>query len=397
MTIMATKKGRGGRAAPGAQPAGRGSANEDPRGLRGDPHVTTAPLNTDREAVEQAAARAHAALVTSERRFSEAQQLAGIGVWEWNVETGETWWSPVLYRLWGLQSAETPPPRSALPVHPDDREAYDRAFAAARRGGELKAEWRVILEDGSIRWLAETGRMERLQGGQHMLGVTQDITQRKQTETRLTLLLGELQHRARNLLGVVRSVVRRTVKNATTIEDLAAHLEGRLSTLARTQGVLSRDGSAAVELEELVRDELVAVAAREEQLTVRGPLVRLRRQAAETVALALHELTTNAVKYGALSEPAGSVSVTWRIVDGPQGKRLSLTWKEGGVRALDTQPARSGFGRELIEKGLPYELGADTSLEFARGGVRATIELPLTDRVAVLPANGSPWGEEQEA
>jgi two-component system CheB/CheR fusion protein len=393
---MATRKGQGDRGGRRGQAAQRRAANEDAQAARSEPHVTKAPLNTARENLEVSAARAEAALRVSERRFSEAQLLAGIGVWEWNLDTDEAWWSPVVYQLWGLPPAETPPIET-LPLNPEDRDSYEQAIAQARSDGELNVEWRVALSDGSVRWLAAIGRMERLEGGRRMLGITQDITRRKQIESRLTLLLGELQHRARNLLGVVRSVVHRTVKTATTVEELAAHLEGRLATLARTQSVLSRDGSATVELEEIVRDEMVAVAVREEQLTIRGPLVRLKREAAETLALALHELTTNAVKYGALSEPAGRLSVSWRVVDAASGKRLSLAWKEDGVRALDTRPSRSGFGRELIEKGLPFELGAETSLEFARGGVRASIELPLTDRVADFPVGEADEPQEREA
>lgn len=103
--------------------------------------------------------------------------------------------------------------------------------------------------------------------------------------------------------------------------------------------------------------------------------------------LALHELTTNAVKYGALSEPNGRLAVRWRRVNTAKGRQLVLEWRETGVRALDLSPSRSGFGRELIERGLPYELGASTSLEFTRGGVRASIELPLTDRIADLDAS----------
>ncbi|MFL5295828.1 MAG: CheR family methyltransferase [Phenylobacterium sp.] len=337
--------------------------------------------------------KAEEALRISERRFGEAQQLAGVGAWEWNLDTDETWWSPVVYRLWGLAPSDAPPPPEARPVHGEDRAAYDAALRHAHETGELNVEWRVIQPDGAIRWLAETGRMEGSDGRRRMLGMTQDITARKQSETRLTLLLGELQHRVRNILGVVRSIVDRTVKSATSIDELAAHLDGRLDTLARTQGVFTRTGVAAVDLEEIIREEMVSVAAREDQLTIEGPPIRLRREAAETFALALHELTTNAVKYGALSEPAGKLSVTWRALNTSRGRKLAVEWRESGVRALDVKPARSGFGRELIERGLPYELGATTALEFGRGGVRALIELPLTDRIADLePADARESG-----
>ena len=340
-------------------------------------------------------ARAEAALKLSERRFVDAQQLAGIGVWELNLDTGETWWSPVVYQLWGLAPGETPPRLADRRFHPDDREIYEAALERARETGEIDVEWRVLAPDGSVRWLAECGRLEPGEGGRRMLGVTQDVTQRKQTETRLTLLLGELQHRVRNILGVVRSIVARTVRSAGSLEELAAALDGRLATLARTQAVFTR-GAGSVELEDLLRDEMVAVAAREEQYSLEGPAVRLRREAAEALALALHELTTNAIKYGALSEPEGRLSVRWKVMNTRAGRRLSLEWRERGVRALSLNPSHNGFGRELIEEGLPFELGASTSLEFAPGGVRASIELPLSGGAAArAPADPEERSDER--
>jgi two-component system CheB/CheR fusion protein len=329
------------------------------------------------------AARAEAALRASERRFAEAQQLAGIGVWEWNLDTDARWWSAGACQLWGV-AEDAPSLDRLMRVHPDDRKQVVEDQERARRTGELDHEWRVLRPDGSVRWLAATGRIEANPGGRRMLGVIQDVTERKQTETRLKMLLGELQHRVRNILSVIRSIVDRSVRSSSGLEELAAHLSGRLDSMARTQGVFTRTGDPAVELEELIRDELVAVAARDEQFSLEGPQLRLRRGAAETLALAIHELTTNAVKYGALSEPAGRVDVSWRVFDPGSGARLSLEWRESGVRALNLTPSHSGFGRELIERGLPFELDASTSLEFARGGVRARIEAPLDDKIADL-------------
>jgi two-component system CheB/CheR fusion protein len=116
---------------------------------------------------------------------------------------------------------------------------------------------------------------------------------------------------------------------------------------------------------------------------VKGPPVSLRQGAAEIFALAVHELATNAVKYGALAHPRGKVSIEWRVFNTSDGPRLSLEWRERGVPAMDAANDRAGFGRILIEQGLPYELGAATALEFARGGVRAIIELPLSEKNAV--------------
>jgi two-component sensor histidine kinase len=118
--------------------------------------------------------------------------------------------------------------------------------------------------------------------------------------------------------------------------------------------------------------------------------VRLREGAAETFALAIHELTTNALKYGALSLPKGRLSVSWRVLNTHAGAKLSLTWKEEGVPLVNLDPSRNGFGRELIEQGLPYELGASTSLDFRAGGLHASIEAPLNEKTALLESSEDP-------
>ena len=210
-----------------------------------------------------------------------------------------------------------------------------------------------------------------------------DITQRKRDEARQRLLISELQHRVKNILAVVRSITSRTVERSEGLEDFAAHFDGRLRALARTQAVLARHADAEFDLDEMVREELLSHAAHDgDHIEIDGPSVRLRQKAAEIFALALHELATNAVKYGALSSPSGSVSVTWRIMTTSAGPWLSFEWREAGVAVVDPSPGRTGFGRDLIERGLPYDLaGAVTSIDFAPGGVQCRIELPL-DRYA---------------
>jgi two-component sensor histidine kinase len=259
-------------------------------------------------------------------------------------------------------------------------------------GGDRPPRLVVALQDGGrlaarpaapVTGPADDDRVRRLEAE---LQMARDLLQARDAELKsareeLQTLNGDLkillQRRVRNILAAVRSLVARTLRTSDNLDDFASHLDGRLETLARTQGVVTRSAEGGIDLEELVRDEMLAVAAREEQLEIAGPLVELRPDAGETFALALHELATNAVKYGALSTPNGRISVTWRIFNTSAGPRLSLEWRESGVPALDTSPTRSGFGRELIERGLPAELGAATSLEFARGGVLAILELPL--------------------
>jgi two-component system CheB/CheR fusion protein len=192
----------------------------------------------------------------------------------------------------------------------------------------------------------------------------------------------------KNVLAVVRSIANRTMEASETIEEFAAHFEGRIRALARTQSVLSRHATGEIELEEIVREELLSHACHDgEQIEVVGPPIRLRQKAAEVMALALHELSTNAVKYGALAVQTGRISVKWRTMNTSEGLRLSLLWRESGVPLIDSTPSRTGFGRDLIERGLPYDLGAATALEFAPGGVRCLIELPIPEGSLLVEAS----------
>ena len=194
-------------------------------------------------------------------------------------------------------------------------------------------------------------------------------------ERRGELLRSELQHRVRNVLAIVRSVARRTAQTSETAESYAMHMEGRLGAIARAQAMMLRDPAHGVDLEEMITGELLAQAAREDQqISLSGPPIRLRDKVAATMALAMHELAVNAVKYGALSSPQGRIAGSWRVYT---GLALQIEWQEMGGPAPCAAIGRSGFGTELIERMLAYELDAKGSLTFASEGVCCDIILPL--------------------
>ncbi|MBV9064178.1 MAG: PAS domain-containing protein, partial [Methylobacteriaceae bacterium] len=208
-----------------------------------------------------------------------------------------------------------------------------------------------------------------------------DVTPLTRAEERQKMLLAELQHRVRNTLSVVRSIARRTAETSATVDDFAAHLEGRLAALARVQASVTRDPASGVNLASLVAEELVAHAAHEgEQATISGPPINLRPKAAETFALAVHELSANAVKYGALSSTNGRVRIDWKIKQADGASTLVFDWTETGGPPVDGKPKRRGFGTELLEQTLSYELKAATSMKFNGHGLACTIELPLNER-----------------
>ena len=215
-----------------------------------------------------------------------------------------------------------------------------------------------------------------------------DVTAITRAEERQRLLLAELQHRVRNTLGVVRSIARRSAETASSVEDYASHLDGRLNAFARTQAMVTRDPEGGVDLEYLVVEELLGYNAREgEQLRVSGPLVRFQPKAAETFALAVHELATNAIKYGALSQPTGRVDVSWRVNDAADPTELIFDWRERGGPSIEP-PQRKGFGSELLERTLAFELKGRTTLAYNGTGLHCTIAIPLNRRVVHTPAVG---------
>ncbi len=282
-----------------------------------------------------------------------------------------------------------------------DRAVLDRLRADLAAGEPFHGEAVNYRKDGStylISWLItamhdEAGRIT------NWIAVQRDITELRQKEVRLreadvhhTLLLSELQQRVRDALAVVRSIARRTDDTSQTAEDFAAHLDGRLGAFSRVLGVITRDPAAGISLESLVAEELLAYVAREgEQASISGPEILLQPKAAETFGLALHELATNAIKYGALTSPRGRVTVRWWVEsDGAEDEpRLEFDWSETGGEPV-LPPQTSGFGMNLLENTLPHALGAETVIAFTPQGLTCRITIPLTTRLVQAPEGYRP-------
>jgi two-component sensor histidine kinase len=184
--------------------------------------------------------------------------------------------------------------------------------------------------------------------------------------------LFEHRRQMRGLLAIIRAIIRRTARANQSAEEYAGLLEGRLGALARVQDMLMRVPDAGADLMELASGEFLAQGVPEERVSLVGPSVPLSGNVAASLALALHELTTNAIKFGALSTAQGRVSVAWS--EDERDGFLRLEWREAGVPILLTAPRAHGFGVELLENTLPYQLGARTSVEFAPGGLACVIE-----------------------
>jgi two-component system, chemotaxis family, CheB/CheR fusion protein len=200
-----------------------------------------------------------------------------------------------------------------------------------------------------------------------------DVTSLTQSEARQRILIGELQHRTRNLLAVVQSVAHQTIGRGGSLDGFTS----RLAALGRVQSLVGGRLQERIDLGDIVRLELHAIGAPASRVSVAGPSITLGFELLQTVGLALHELATNALKHGALKEENGRIDISWQILrDGGDDSTLMFDWKESGVANLQ-QPSRRGFGTELIEKALRFTLRAAPELRFGDDGVWCHIEMPL--------------------
>ncbi|WP_210528749.1 PAS domain-containing protein [Rubellimicrobium arenae] len=320
-------------------------------------------------------------LAEREERLALALAAADLSTWDWDMVTGRLNWSEGHYRLLGYAPGEIVPSYEAWAtrVHPDDLPDVETRITQARETQtSYEAEFRVLAEAGPVRWCRARARFHYDEAGHpiRMIGVMQDITAAKLAEKQERVLLAELQHRVRNTLSMVRSIVRRSAATATSKDSFATHLDGRVTALGRVQAAITRASGTGVDLETLLRDEMQGAAVSEDRLRLAGPPVRLPNRMVELMALTVHELTTNAIKYGALAAPDGMIAVEWTL-EGAGPPRLSLRWSETGRVARRPASRRRGFGTELLERMLPYSLGAQTRVDLRPDGLLCEIELPL--------------------
>ncbi len=273
--------------------------------------------------------------------------------------------------------------------HPDDREAVREAWNGAVAENSFQGEFRIRQgEGGAYRWFKTRALPVRNEDGtgSEWIATSTDIHDLRGLQERQDVLVAELQHRTRNLLGVVRQMAQRTLRSSTGLADFRERFRDRIEALARVQGLLSRLSELdRVTFGELVRTEFKALGVEPGQdghVVIEGPAgVRLRSTTVQTLAMALHELATNALKYGALRQPDARLAVRWRVEAEPDGQpRLHVDWRETGVEmpAAGVQAQGSGQGRELIERALPYQLSATTTYTFEKDGVHCTISMPVS-------------------
>ncbi len=203
---------------------------------------------------------------------------------------------------------------------------------------------------------------------------------------RETALGNEVQHRIRNMLAVIRSLLGRTLDAGSSPEEFADHFRGRLDAIARYQVGAGEGQRRTVDLEDVIRDELLPTRCLDTPACViAGPAIAVEGDAIEPIALAVHELATNAFKFGALSGDGGTLDIGWSLVDDADGAVVHFRWSESGAPVIAAKADAYGFGRQFIEEALPYQLGASTSFDLRPDGFVCTIVLPVQPGVPAGP------------
>lgn len=329
---------------------------------------------TERVKAEEAA-RHH------EERLREFGEASSDVLWIRDAQTLQwEYLSPAFDKIYGISRLDAlrgDNYRSWLDlVFAEDRQLASDSIGRVREGERVTFEYRIVRpQDGQTRWMRNTDFPMRDAAGRvvRVGGVGSDITALKEAEEHQRLLHAELQHRVRNTLSMIRSIARRSRLGSDSVDDYAMNVEGRIDAFARVQSAVTRDPQAGVDLAILVAEEMRAASVREgEGLRVSGPPLRLRPRAAETMALVVHELATNAIKHGALAGGTGSIEVYWTET----ADELQFSWRERDV-AAPPSPRRRGLGTEILEHTVPYEFGGTTRLDFTPHGVEFEMRLPL--------------------
>ncbi len=332
-------------------------------------------------------ASSNALLLQSERRRTMALAAGQMGSWDYDVAKTDLQCDEGQYRILGVDPATYSITVDSVRklVNPDDYRGLQAAVRTLSKDDTtFQSEFRIRRLDGELRWCMGTatatfddqGRVTRVGG------VIVDITDRKQAEDRQALLAREVDHRARNALAIIQAIVRLT--RARTIAEYKSTVEGRIMALARAHTLLSESRWRGADFDTLVADELAPYRAEHgDRIVTIGPPVSLQPITAQTLALSLHELATNAAKYGALSNNEGTLAVNWELRAG----RLAVLWRESGVR-LGEPLATQGFGLKLISTSVEQQLGGKANFEWTPAGLRCDIVVPLRE-AAIAPGEAS--------
>lgn len=343
----------------------------------------------ERRVVERTAEleRSAARLRESEQRRSLALAAGQMGSWDWDFATSTFSWDDGQCRIFGVDPGKFSPTSANFYglIHPEDLDEFRAAFQKMTQDGIAQQfQFRIRRPDGETRWCLmsaaasfdERNRLARISG------VSFDITRQRENEERQSLLAREVDHRAKNALTLVQAVLRLT--RADDMPGYVSAVEGRIRALSQAHNLLADARWQGARLGQLVEDELAPYRkATDRRLNVSGPDIMLAPAVAQSLALTLHELATNAAKYGALSSETGALKVSWRL---HPGGMLGIEWREEGGPKV-TAPKKKGFGTRILFASVEQQLNGKAELDWQEAGLRCNLSIPLDKAMAGTPAN----------
>jgi len=279
--------------------------------------------------------------------------------------------------------------------HPDHLDRVVAKFCTALRTGEpWEDTFPLRGRDGQFRWFLSRAMPIRDEEGQiiRWFGTNTDITERKEAEQQLRFVMAELNHRVKNTLATIDAVAHQTIRHSASLEEFQTAFSQRLRAFGQAHSLLTQTHWEGASLYDLIQRELRARCGHDGQMDIHGPMVVLRPKAALALHMVIHELCTNAAKYGALCSDAGKVKIEWTLKPGLRHEELHLNWCESGGPPVST-PTKRGFGSRVLESTIAYELEGKLELEFRRAGLVCVIVFPLREESGYGRAAAGPEGK----
>lgn len=302
-----------------------------------------------------------------------ALTLSKTASWQLDIASGQLEWGGAYLDVWGndVDHAVMTLDAAMNRIHPDDRQSVQDAIEIAQSddGRGYEVDFRIVLPSGEIRWLAGRGNWVQLRDRETLTGINFDITDNVRQQEEKQLLTRELHHRLRNLFSTLQSIMALTKKSATSIDDYVDRIEGRLRALNRAQQILLDTNFMTGSLAALVKD----LAESYPGVSWEGKDITLPENAMVSLSLILHELATNAAKYGALVQPGGTVKIHWSCEDG----QINFVWNEEGEDIPEAVPDRAGFGSSLIDHSIKRNLRGEIRREWDKPGLRCALSFPV--------------------
>jgi PAS domain S-box-containing protein len=335
-------------------------------------------FSIERARIEAARLAAAEELRHSEQRFKTMSEHAPVMIWMSDATGRCEHLNRRLREFWGVPEQDVPTFDWSSTIHPGDCDRIIGGMIEATRSARaisLKGRYRSAT--GTWHWLETSAQPRFSVDGRFlgMIGVNVDVTQHEEMEKQRDMMFAELNHRVKNTLAVVQAIAHQSLSGPARTPEVMNYLS-RISALAKAHNILTRSNWEATPLMQLATSTLAATANERASFDFHGPNILLSPKQTLAIAMALHELHTNAMKYGSLARQTGMVRLTWEASGEASDRHLKLVWREeGGDRV--SPPSRRGFGRVLIEEVLAADLGGKVSLTFPPEGLICTVDAPL--------------------